>query len=514
MVGWKHLCKKKNFRLVDIILAETIQINNFTTISSFISGGPSPESDLWNFSNPLLAGPDSSTLGLADYWKTLHDAVEGKADAGYNVTFTDYWGQALAFQFINASDGGPSYTWSSIRNDTQFAQGRTPFPFLAADVKPSNQVVLSPTNTTVFEFNPFEFGTFDPTLYGFVDPQYLGSNFSNGSLPADAQCVTGFDNAGFALGTTSSILSSLLAQSLSTQIPPSIQSTLGNVINETQAEGGLVTVYQPNPFKGWNPTGQSQNADEQSLVLVDGGTDLQNIPLQPLIQPVRNVDVIIAVDSSNDINGWPNGTAMVATYQRQQNASGIGNHTAFPSIPDQNTFVNLKLNQRPTFFGCNATNTSGSTPLIVYIPNAPYTTYSNISTFQLTVNTTQRNALIANGNQVATLGNGTASQQFRSCLGCAILSRSFDRTGTPVPTACSTCFEQFCWNGTLNASTPATYNSVLGTLGKSEVNATSSGSGGSGGISAGNANSAAPCVVLEKATVAFGLLIGAFVLWN
>ena len=457
-------------------------MNNFSTISSLLDPGPSATTSLWNFTNSLVSGPSDSTTAQQQYFLTLNKAVESKANAGYNITFTDYWGQALAFQFVNASQGGPSYTWSSIRNDSNFIQGKAPFPLVTADGRLNNQFTLQPTTTTLFEFNPFEFGTWDPTNYGFVDLQFLGSNFSNGSLAEGEQCVRGFDNGGFILGTTSAIYNSLITTALTTELPSSVQSILGSVINETRADKGLISVYQPNPFKGWDITGNAPEAGDDGLELVDGGTDDQNIPFEPLIQPARAVDVVIAIDSSSDtLNVWPNGSALVATYERSLNSSGIANHTAFPSVPDPNTFVNLGLNSRPTFFGCNASNSSAPTPFVVYIPNAPYAYYSNISTLDLEVNTTERNAIVANGYQVATMGNATANKEFKACLGCAILSRSFDRTKTTVPEACSSCFDQFCWNGTVNATEPLPYNPVLGTLGKSEGNVggngTSSGTG-------------------------------------
>merc|ERR1711881_741069 len=71
----------------------------------------------------------------------------------------------------------------------------------------------------------------------------------------------------------------------------------------------------------------------------------------------------------------------------------IANGTAFPSIPAQNTFGNLGLNNRPTFFGCNSSNTSSTTPLIVYLPNSPYTYHSNVSTFQLEYTKEQQYAI-------------------------------------------------------------------------------------------------------------------------
>jgi hypothetical protein len=152
-----------------------------------------------------------------------------------------------------------------------------------------------------------------------------------------------------------------------------------------------------------NPA-SSQVHDERSLTLVDGGEDLQNLPLHPLTQPERGLDVIFAIDSSADTleaNGdpnWPNGTALVATYARS--LLPIANGTSFPAVPDANSFVNLGLNNRPTFFGCDAENTTTPTPLIVYIPNAPYAYHSNVSTFKMEYSSTERNNIIQNGYDV------------------------------------------------------------------------------------------------------------------
>ena len=152
-----------------------------------------------------------------------------------------------------------------------------------------------------------------------------------------------------------------------------------------------------------NPA-SSQVHDERSLTLVDGGEDLQNLPLHPLTQPERGLDVIFAIDSSADTleaNGdpnWPNGTALIATYARS--LLPIANGTSFPAVPDANTFVNLGLNNRPTFFGCDAENTTTPTPLIVYIPNAPYAYHSNVSTFKMEYSSAERNNIIQNGYDV------------------------------------------------------------------------------------------------------------------
>ncbi|KAH7142528.1 lysophospholipase catalytic domain-containing protein, partial [Fusarium sp. MPI-SDFR-AT-0072] len=156
-------------------------------------------------------------------------------------------------------------------------------------------------------------------------------------------------------------------------------------------------VSWPNPFYKYNPRNNS-NADSTILTLVDG------------------VDVIFAVDGSADPKArWPNGTALVATYQRSKEGTSTQN-SEFPKVPDQNTYINLGLNKRPTFFGCGTDSKNLSGPLIIYLLNAPYTYQSNFTTFDLEYSNAERNKIIRNGYNAATMGNGTIDSDWLACV--------------------------------------------------------------------------------------------------
>lgn len=328
-----------------------------------------------------------------------------------------------------------------------------PLPLVVADGRnPGEEVVGS--NSTVYEFNPWEFGSFDPTVYGFAPLEYLGSNFTNGTLPSEDRCVRGFDNAGYIMGTSSTLFNQFLLQLNSTSLSKTEKELAQDILDKLSKKDNDIAQYQPNPFLGWD---NSVVAGQTDLNMVDGGEDGENLPFHPLIQPERHVDVIFAVDSTSNHYNWPTGSSLVHTYERSLNVTGIANGTSFPAIPDQNTIINLGLNTRPTFFGCNSSNTSSITPLVVYLPNYPYVTYSNTSTFDMEYNTTQRDAIILNGYNVVTMANTTRDSDWANCAGCAILSRSLERTGTTVPSVCQQCFTKYCWNGTLDSSTPADY---------------------------------------------------------
>lgn len=436
-------------------LVGSIFVNNFTTISGLLD---TTSGSVWEFGNSIFEGPATSNVQIfssAQYFDNIYNEVGDKTHAGFNTSVTDYWGRALSYQLVNASDGGPGYTWSSIQLQDSFANANSPMPILVTDGRAPGETLI-PGNTTVYEFNPFEFGTWDPTTYGFVPLEYLGSNFSGGALAEGEDCVRGFDNVGYVMGTSSSLFNEFLLQvnTTRTSVPQLAKTFATKVLSAIGNDNNDIAQYSPNPFYGYR-NATSKNAQERQLSLVDGGEDLENIPLHPLIQPYRHVDVIFAVDSSADTNNyWPNGTSLVATYQRaSMNESGnLANGTSFPAIPDQNTFVNLGLNTRPTFFGCNSSNTSTITPIIVYIPNTPYTYQSNVSTFDPSYNTSERDAIVMNGYEAVTMGNGSVDTTWPTCVGCAILSRSLERTNTPFPAVCTQCFQRFCWDGTVNST--------------------------------------------------------------
>lgn len=461
-------------------LVGSVYSNNFSSVVDLQRG--SKGSSVWKFDRSIFQGPRESGISIvntAEYWNDVARQVATK-DRGFEVSVTDYWGRALSYQLINATDGGPAYTFSSIADAPDFRSGAQPLPILVADGRAPGERIIS-LNATIYEFNPFELGTWDPTAFGFAPLPYLASNFSAGAVPPNGSCVRGFDQAGFVMGTSSSLFNQFMLQNLtSTGLPRFIQDALTSVLNALDRDNNDIAQYVPNPFFGWNPS-TNVNAGERQLSLVDGGEDLQNIPLHPLIQPARAVDVVFAVDSSADTTfNWPNGTALRATYDRV--AQPIANGTLFPAVPDANTFINLGLNRRPAFFGCDASNfsLSGSQrppPLVVYLPNAPYVARSNVSTFDPDYETAQRDAIIQNGYDSATQGNATLDARWPACVACAILSRSMARSGEPAPQACAECFQRYCWNGTLDTrETSYEPNFIIGNIEADSPAAKASGS--------------------------------------
>ncbi|KAG5986430.1 hypothetical protein E4U43_005513, partial [Claviceps pusilla] len=438
-------------------LVGSLYANNFTSVQDAVH---SPE--IWRLGDSILKGPEQ--YSLIQYYSTILDQVSDKHKAGFHISITDYWGRMLSYQLVNATNGGPGFTFSSIADDVEFAAGRAPLPLIVADARNPNEKIVS-SNSTVYEFSPWEMGSYDPSLQGFVPLRYVGSNFTNGSLVAGADnpCVVGFDNAGFIMGTSSSLFNQIIlylkdgnSNYVPEDTPKFIVEALTSLLNSLGEDNDDIADWTPNPFKGWNPA-RNPSANESRLTLVDGGEDLQNIPYHPHLMPGRHVDVVFSVDSSADTeSSWPDGASAIATYERSLNRT-ISNGTAFPAVPGKDTFQNLGLNARPAFFGCDSANLTSPGPLIVYIPNYPYIYHSNISTFQMSIKTPERDAIIQNGWAVATQLNSTRDPAWATCVGCAMLARSFDRTKTPVPPKCKECFATYCWDGTLNETKPAPY---------------------------------------------------------
>ncbi|QUC23453.1 uncharacterized protein UV8b_07694 [Ustilaginoidea virens] len=434
-------------------LVGSIYANNFTTIQAAVNSGR-----IWQFGRSILKGPAGMTT--SEYYALIFlEQVRKKHKEGYRRTITDYWGRMLSYQLVDAKDGGSGVSFSSIAEMPDFAAGGAPLPILVADSRAPGQKRTT-LDDAMFEINPWELGSSDSVLNGFVPLKYVGSNFDNGKIPSQEPCVTGFDNVGYVMGTSSSLFNQIVlrlrdnpAQYVPPDVPKSTVKMVVSVLRGLSFANYDIADWGPNPFRGWNRAA-NKAARADSLTLVDGGVDEQNVPFLPHLQPSRKVDVVFAVDSTADRNSWPDGSSPMTTYQRSLRpvSGGTG---SFPVIPGRNTFVNLGLNTRPTFFGCNSANTSTPAPLVVYLPNYPYLFRSNISTFSLTVSNTMRDALIANGWAVATQLNGARDQDWPVCVSCAMIQRSLERTKTALPSKCKECFSRYCWNGTIDEREPA-----------------------------------------------------------
>ncbi|CCK70358.1 lysophospholipase family protein KNAG_0E00900 [Huiozyma naganishii CBS 8797] len=435
-------------------LTGTLAWNNWTSVQTIVDNFTVDDS-IWDIDHSIINPGGINIFKSGSRWDHISDAVNAKQDAGFNISLADVWGRALSYNFFpSLYRGGEAYTWSTLRDAEVFKNAEMPFPISIADGRYPGSHVID-LNATLFEFNPFEMGSWDPTVNSFTDVKYLGTNVSEGKPVNKGQCVAGFDNTGFIMGTSSTLFNQFLLRINGTGLPKFITQLATHFLTDLSEDYNDIAIYAPNPFK--DAKFQMGNAstsisDSEYLFLVDGGEDDENIPLYPLIQEQRDLDVVFALDNSADTNlSWPDGNSLVHTYQRQFGAQG--KDTAFPYVPDVNTFVNLGLNEKPTFFGCDARNLTDLEyvpPLVVYIPNARHSFNGNQSTFKMSYSARERYGMIQNGFESATRGNFTDDQDFLGCIGCAIMRRKQQSLNYTLPSECETCFTNYCWNGTIS----------------------------------------------------------------
>ncbi|KAG0139668.1 hypothetical protein CROQUDRAFT_69979 [Cronartium quercuum f. sp. fusiforme G11] len=386
------------------------------------------ENDLWDW-NIAKEYPD-----------VLH-VVKQKKKAGYPVSFVDAWGRIVARHFINDAEEGKGVLWSSIRETSGYKNREYPFVIVLSVSRPSPRQPVS-IRSPVYEYSAEDFTVWNPHLNASIPIQFLGTPAP--STKIGGICVNGFDNAGFIMGMSSNILTAMDG-------PPQKRGFffgLMRLFTHDDAFEGKV----PNTFQGLgaSPPARFPDSDTDTLLMADGGSASENIPMFPLIQPIRELDVIIAVDSTaeekdpiqNHAIGYPNGTSLYMTYQKTQLPEYSGYR--FPKIPNSldGTFVKLGYNKRPTFFGCHDTP---ATPLIIYLPNYGAVAQTDSKSSQTTYDGDLIGKYFANGFAIASQSAGpTQDPEWPACLACALIDRQLIRNGTPRTAQCDHCFQKYC----------------------------------------------------------------------
>lgn len=444
-------------------LLGSIYLNNYTTVDAILANN-----NLWRLNRPLFTPTEKTPPAAVNlYGGFLKDLMRKRA-SGFSITITDLWGRALARQFIDPvlagerlSTGkyakpGEVLQWSDMIDTEWFKTRAAPFPIIVVN---NRMPIYHRPNvkSAIMEITPYELGTFDPDPHAFADLKYLGTPAYNGEAISQSWVASGLDNAGFLMGASSSLFDQIFLGIID-KIASDEQTA--DRIRALLLQTGItelkdLAAISPNPYFAFDdPTTNATSYSKSSPVfyIADGAGNGQNIPMEPLLNPDRRLDVIIAFDNgSADLqDSWPDGHDLAATYERQ---FILGNSSPMTHIPDRNTFLNLGLSKKPTFFGCDRNNLTDFDghypPLIVYVPNAPYHCYSNTSTFQLVYSRKQMLEMVQNGYHIATCGAGQADPEWPVCLACAITQRSRERKDEQLSPRCERCFNKYCWDGTL-----------------------------------------------------------------
>ncbi|ABN67717.2 phospholipase B, partial [Scheffersomyces stipitis CBS 6054] len=428
---------------------------------------------------------DTPLEKIFSYYKELQIEVRDKRKAGYQISLTDYWGRTIARRIFRSTARSPGATMSTSIQMSSFQNYEQPFPIITT-IERDPRYIETNIDSHQFEITPFEFGSWDSFLNGFLPIKYLGTKLINGSSTSRtdnnsyARCVTGFDNIGFLTGTSSSLFNHIFVYLY--QILLDIKSEASTAVGTILKSLGLSSefrslmnpslhpdnaIYSPNPFYGYENKhgcdGRNITSNE-NLYLFDGGDDGQNIPFQPLLVSSRELDIILAFDLTADYLNYPNGTTLVRSQERFHNRdSKMGTpkftlastyngttrssvRSSFPFAPSPEEIVENGLNKRPLFLGCdvyqdypeldvkwmnnysskidNKNSSFHLPPLIVYYSNGDYGYKANTSTFQLSYSKDEVDGMVSNGINLATFNN---SSYYEMCLGCALLKREFDR---------------------------------------------------------------------------------------
>ncbi|OBA26289.1 phospholipase B [Hanseniaspora valbyensis NRRL Y-1626] len=458
-------------------LVGTLAFNNWTSVQDIIDQtyNTSLDEPIWDITDSIIEPAGWDYIKDYDIWDNISDDVEGKKQAGFNVSLTDAWGLALTRDFFpSLTDSKGHGMWgamsfSDLAKYDAFVNAEMPFTIHVADSRYPGTSVVN-TNNTLFEFNAFEMGSWDGTVNSFANITYVGTSVENGT-PVSDNCTVGFDSVPFILGTSSSLFNEFLLEINSTSISSFLKDLVTDYLTDLSTSYDDIAIWSPNPFYKTddyfsNVTSQMTSSasivNNTVLYLGDGGEDGENIPFVPLLQQEREVDVIFALDNSCDTDAcWPAGLSLVATYERQFGLQR--NDLAFPYVPDAKTFVNLGLNKRPTFFGCDASNMTDLAyipPLIVYIPNSEYSMESNTSTFKMSYSSKKRLEMIQNGFEVVSYNNLTGYDSYDYCISCAIIRRSQERLGLNTTSECEQCFTDFCWDGSHNDTALPSWDAI------------------------------------------------------
>jgi len=425
-------------------LLSSIASNNFPTISSLLA--------TWKpaFANGLFAPNGDQNLTI---YEAIGQDLGAKTTAGFSTVAADAWSRLLSYQLLPGANGGVANSMSGIASLSRFTSRSVPYPIITAQtVDLSGTSCIPPTNASTWEFTPYEFGSWDPTVAAFTSTAYLGSSLSGGAPVNSSSCIKNYDNLGYVLGTSSTLFndpgigSDTADQATfanfctvpATENPSAEAIALATGVNfmlthtpnlHLASVGDLFAPW-PNPF--YKLSSATQVSAMKTLSMVDGGESGQVNPIFPFLVPSRKVSVIIVNDNDDDTSlNFPNGRELVATYNGAK-AAGL---TRMPYIPPVATFVSQNMTGHPVFFGCH----DASVATIVWVPNAPLTAIGGgTSTSKMQYTTAESVAMVANGAAVMSQNN---SADWAVCLGCALMGK----TGTALPSKCTACFTKYCF---------------------------------------------------------------------
>ncbi|KAF9264260.1 phospholipase B [Marasmius fiardii PR-910] len=452
----------------------SLMFNNFPTPRDLVFGN-GKELNGWQLNVPFVT-PDGSNLfsEMNQYFfGSILWSVMAKANTGIDTSLTDVWARIISYHFLNQttpqnfftndSAHGAGQLWSSLPDIPAFQQFQVPFPMMVSDSRPfkSNLTTALTLDPVVYEITPYELASYDPNLSAGANITYAGTHMTNGKPEGGSTCVTGFDQVGFIMGSSASLFNQILdfahntLQGFSDSDGAGLVYLLSRQLSAVRTRADDVANW-PSPFHGLKP---ETFFDSQStwLELLDGASNLENVPYGPLFVKKRGLDVIVTVESSaDDPQSWPNGSAQIITSKRL-NTILKPSHQLFPPIPaTPQEWIDTGIRSRPTFFGCDPDTNPPEYPFMIYLPNAPPFNggdpVANTATFRLTYTLKHSHLMFDQVHNNVISGfvpdTNNADPNFGKCLQCAAIDRARLKVQPQIPRSdfCQKCFQQYCFD--------------------------------------------------------------------
>ncbi|KAH7921271.1 FabD/lysophospholipase-like protein [Leucogyrophana mollusca] len=438
-------------------------------VLAFGTNSTDPTNAWGGWQTPIIQqDPYTNMTQNDEYVQQLIEEIAGKYHAGFAVSYNDVTARDNGRHFINGTTAsnffddtlvhGAGYTWSGVANLTSFETYSQPFPILVATLLSPNGNfstlipgggLIIPQSNPIIELNVYEMGSYDPTLAAFTPMKYLGT--TNESV-----CVTNLDQTGTVIGASgdwNTIYNTSVWEGSCPGQLHCIPSCHGIERHSPQPDIVLDSAVFPNAFNGPSMQGQFIDAEESIIMMSDGGSNGEAVPIQPLLVKARGLDTIFAVDSNQDWTNayWSAGGSLVNTQNRINTLFPTA--YSFPPVPTNTSeFIAQNLSTRPTFFGCDS---STEAPLIIYLANGGPPRNGEAPLLNQAPNSVsypELQAILDQTYDVASQGypadaSAASDPEWPACLACAIVDRARNRTGTARSGVCATCMTRYCWDG-------------------------------------------------------------------
>lgn len=102
----------------------SLATHNFPTINDLVAS--------WHTEIDRVFNPPNNTVYAANSTEVFLD-VAANAEAGFNVSVSDYLGRAFGYEFLPTPNGGLNITLSGVRNLSNFQNHSMPMPMFQAN---------------------------------------------------------------------------------------------------------------------------------------------------------------------------------------------------------------------------------------------------------------------------------------------------------------------------------------------------------------------------------------------